>query len=125
VLCVEDDPQLLPILGIGLTTHGFEAVTAANAVEALAQFKAYRGEFDCVLTDHDMPGDSGSRLSAQLRANGYQGRIIVMSGRLTEKDLDGYQGLSISGFFRKPFGLQMLLSMIEASSPVAAESKTA
>jgi two-component system cell cycle sensor histidine kinase/response regulator CckA len=112
VLCVDDNAPLLQTLRLGLTQHGFDVVTATDGVDAFKQFQAHHGDFACVLTDHDMIGGTGSQLSEILRKAGYQGRIVIMSGGLTEGDLGLYQGHAISGFFRKPFNLSALLAIL-------------
>jgi CheY-like chemotaxis protein len=122
LLCVDDNLELLTALRIGLSGRGFEVVTATNVAEAFAQFEADQGEFFCVLTDHEMPRQTGADLARQLRSAGYRGRIIVMSASLTRAELSLYQKTSISGFFKKPFSLQMLISMLAEH---AGSSKTA
>jgi hypothetical protein len=43
---------------------------------------------------------------------GYKGRIVVMSGHLTVKELQEYKPHAISGFFHKPFEIALLAAML-------------
>jgi twitching motility two-component system response regulator PilG len=119
ILCVDNSLELLSALKIALKAYGFEPIVASNATEALARFHAHGGRFYCVLTDHTLPGGTGVHLAEQLRLAGYQGRIIVMSADLGPAELAPYKKLAICGFFRKPFGLPALITMLRLSPPVA------
>jgi DNA-binding response OmpR family regulator len=112
VLYVDDNPEMRRALGRALSFHGFDVTTAADVADAGFFFNAKRGDFDCILTDHHLSDGTGSKLSGRLREIGYKGRIIVLSGLLTEKDLALYEKSSISGFFRKPFELQKLIALL-------------
>jgi DNA-binding response OmpR family regulator len=122
VLCVDDNAQMLDTLKTGLSLSGFEVITAANGADAAFHFRAHDGDFDCVLTDHHLPDGNGAEWSEILREGGYTGQIVVMSGLMNEKDLALYQKWEISGFFRKPFKLQILVAMLLPSrAPMAVE----
>ena len=112
VLYVDDNVQMLHVLKMGLTHHGFEVITAFDGADAAYQFLAHEGDFDCILTDHHLPDGTGSELSALLREGGYRGPIIVLSGLATEKDLVLYEKCKIAGFFQKPFELQSLVTLL-------------
>ena len=112
VLYVDPNTQVRSALVQTLVQHGFEVVTAGNEADAALQFHAHGAPFDVVLTDHDLPDGAGFQLSKLLRATGYKGRIVVLAELLTESDLALYEKSAISGFFRKPFKLEMLVSML-------------
>ncbi|MCE0483404.1 MAG: response regulator [Methylacidiphilales bacterium] len=112
LLCVDDNPVLLQMLALGFSTYGFEVVTASHGIEALLQFQAYHGNFGAVLTDNDMPDMNGVALLRQLRALGYSGCVLVMSGHLTPSDGQAYQDCAVSGFLHKPFDIGMVATML-------------
>jgi CheY-like chemotaxis protein len=116
VLCVDDNPSLLQALKTSLEHHGCEVVTAGHGVEALREFKARSGDFAAIVTDHDMPQMDGAEFVRSVREIGFEGRIVVMSGRLTVKDLWVYQDYAISGFFHKPFQASLLATMLMQAS---------
>jgi DNA-binding response OmpR family regulator len=112
LLCVDDNPMMLQALTLGFRAYGFEVVTASHGIDALMQFQAHAGNFGAVLTDDDMPTMNGVGLVKHLRALGYRGQILVMSGRLTVSGGRAYQDYAISGFLHKPFEISMVATML-------------
>jgi hypothetical protein len=43
---------------------------------------------------------------------GYRGQVVVISAELHMNDLIAYHQLSISGFYHKPFEIDMLANML-------------
>jgi two-component system capsular synthesis sensor histidine kinase RcsC len=112
ILCVEDNPSLQGALKMGLEKYGFEVVTGSDGRDALNQYQAHRGDFGAVVTDNDMPHMNGHELARSLRKMGFKGRIIVMSGNFKPEDLEAYRAHAISGFFQKPFEMDLLATML-------------
>jgi DNA-binding response OmpR family regulator len=118
VLYVDDNPQMRQGLARCLALRGFDVVTATDVADGAFQFHSHDGGFDSVLTDHDLPDGTGAEFSELLRESGYKGRIIVLSGLLTEKDQALYEKSAVAGFFRKPFKLQTLVqTLLKGSKP--------
>jgi DNA-binding response OmpR family regulator len=119
VLYVDDNPLMRQALARSLVMRGFDVVTAIDGADGAFQFHSHDGGFDSVLTDHDLPDGTGAEFSELLRESGYKGRIIVLSGLLTEKDQALYEKSAVAGFFRKPFKLHMLVeTLLKESRPV-------
>jgi CheY-like chemotaxis protein len=112
ILCVDDNASMLEALRLGFRKYGFDVVTASHGVDALMQFKANGGNFGTILTDVDMPKMNGLEFIKQVRALGYEGRILVMSGRLSASDLGAYQDYAVSGFLSKPFEISMVATLL-------------
>jgi CheY-like chemotaxis protein len=112
LLCVDDNLELLQALRRGFGAYGFEVVTAKHGVDALMQFQAYSGNFSTILTDVNMPTMDGIALVKCLRALGYRGQILIMSGGLTVSDGRAYQDYAVSGFLSKPFEISMVATML-------------
>jgi len=112
ILCVEDNRQFQQMLKIALGNYGFEVVTASHGIDALMQYRAHGGRFGAVISDHDLPEMKGLRFIRSLREMGYEGRIVIMSGRLTVEELYEYEPHVISGFFHKPFAVGLLAAML-------------
>jgi DNA-binding response OmpR family regulator len=112
ILCVDDNHLMLKSLHMGLNARGFEVLVASNVSEALRVFASRQGNFECVITDNNMLGGTGTELCYQLRKHGYQGFLFVMSGRPSEEELAIYVNLGVSHLFRKPSSLDTLVSMI-------------
>ena len=112
VLCVDDNSRLLGTLKMALEYYGLEVTTACDGLDALSQYKSHAGEFDAVLTDNEMPRMNGREFVHSLRAQGYKGRIFVMSGNFQEGDPELYSREGISGLFQKPFNILELKTSI-------------
>ena len=112
ILCVDDNPAFLMALRQGLTASGFEVVTACHGVDALMQYKAHSGKFEAIVTDNEMPQMNGSEFIRSIRAKGFNGSIVLMSGNLSLQALKELQDCQISGFFTKPFEIGMLAAIL-------------
>ena len=65
VLIVDDEPDTLLMLKVGLSRCGAEVVTACGAAEALAALDGRR--FDVLISDIGMPGEDGYDLIRKVR----------------------------------------------------------
>lgn len=88
VLIVDDEPDLRHLLGMSLEAlGGYEVHTACDAKSALLSVKQQERPFDGVFLDIQMPGISGIRLCAILRATpGYADVPILMLTAMTDRE---------------------------------------
>jgi DNA-binding response OmpR family regulator len=107
---------MLDLLSKALVLSGFDVLTAVDGMDGLEKYRSVAGKFHFILTDHDMPQMNGLELVRQLRAESYEGRIIVMSGRLNVADSHRYAEFGISGFLQKPFQMSALRSLLDEKS---------
>jgi len=115
ILIVDDDPDLLLVLGGRLEASGYEARKASDGDAALKQIKA--DPPDLILLDIMMPGMEGSVLAQTLKENPRWKEIpIVFMTGLREsgeqKQAGAQVGLNI--IFSKPFEFSELLETIRA-----------
>ncbi|MBO9716683.1 MAG: response regulator [Pseudoxanthomonas sp.] len=108
-LVVEDDPGLRMCIADVLADMGYAVVEAGHADEAL---RAVDGGLAPALlvTDHLMPGMSGSVLAREVVARHPQARVILVSGY---SDLSADPGMIL---LAKPFRLQELRDCVEAAA---------
>jgi CheY-like chemotaxis protein len=80
ILVVDDDRPILVLMRSVLREFGFEAVTAENGTQALAEAQARRPSL--VLIDKNMPGMSGAEVIRGLREEpGFERLpILILSG---------------------------------------------
>jgi signal transduction histidine kinase/CheY-like chemotaxis protein len=78
ILAVDDDDDVVFIIREYLKPLGYEVATATDAARALDA--ASSQGFDLVLCDIGMPGHSGLDMPRALRARGYGGKLILMTG---------------------------------------------
>lgn len=79
VLVVDDDPIVLSGTVAMLEDLGHGAFEAASAEEALEMLDA-EPDIDLVITDHAMPGMTGSELAKQIRQNLPELPIVIATG---------------------------------------------
>lgn len=108
-LVVDDDPGVRMCTADVLADMGYEVVEASSAEGAL---QALDGGVTPALmvTDHLMPGMSGSALAREVRTRHPHTPVIVVSG-YTDVELD--PGLVLLG---KPFRLKELRDCVEAAT---------
>ncbi|MFM2371437.1 MAG: hypothetical protein RIS85_1159 [Pseudomonadota bacterium] len=100
ILCIDDEPAILRLLGIVLAADGHEAIPAANAREALTI--AARGGIDAILLDLGLPDRDGLELIPALRASAAV-PILVVSARSDVMEKVTALDLGASDFITKPF----------------------
>lgn len=78
ILCVDDEPNPLVLRKLVLQKAGYEVLTASSGAEALRLAASQR--LDLVVSDHLMPGMSGTELAKQLKAIQPGLPILLLSG---------------------------------------------
>ncbi|WKD58726.1 response regulator transcription factor [Corynebacterium caspium] len=110
VLVVDDEPNIVDLLDVGLKFQGFEVRTAGNGEEALRVAKEFRP--DAFILDVMMPGISGFELLPLLREAGLEGPVLF----LTAKDAveNRIHGLTIGAddYVTKPFSLEEVITRL-------------
>jgi CheY-like chemotaxis protein len=77
VLVVDDEDDIRSMLGIVLSTEGWDVDEAADGREAL--LRAAAGRYDLVVLDLRMPEMSGLDVAQRLVADGFDGRLVLFS----------------------------------------------
>ena len=112
VLLVEDEPLVRMATAELLRDSGFEVTEAASAEAALALFEA-GDSFDCVVTDHLMPGITGVELARILRASHPDLPVMLLSGYA---ELDSFG--SELPYMGKPYRADELVAKVSALAGV-------
>jgi DNA-binding response OmpR family regulator len=113
ILVVEDDPSILDAVSFSLEKRGY---TVQKAADGLSGLKLLRREHpDLMLLDLMLPGMDGWKLCEQIRQEGFDLPIIILSARTSE--FDKVQGLSMGAddYVTKPFSMDELAARIEAN----------
>ena len=100
VLLIDDNPLQLTVREAILRDAGFQVSVATTADSALATLRVLPDRIGVVVTDHIMPGCSGSELVQQIRSVNTWLPVVVLSG-LPEAENE-YEGLNVV-FRTKPF----------------------
>jgi DNA-binding response OmpR family regulator len=110
VLLVDDDPEIGEFLATLLDLEGLEPAVALGAADALAQAPDTRA----AVIDVAMPDVDGLTLCRQLRANGFDAPILVVSAR-PGADLPRLAAeAGADEFLRKPFDNAELIARLRA-----------
>jgi DNA-binding response OmpR family regulator len=112
VLVVEDDDQIAAPLIRTLEREGHDVEWVAaglTAVELVAE-----SGVDLVLLDLGLPDIDGLEVCRRIRANGFDGGVLILSARGGE--LDRVTGLDVGAddYLAKPFGLAELMARVRA-----------
>ena len=109
LLVVDDDTRIRSLLKRYLSENGFRITIAGNAEEARARLRGL--EFDLVVLDVMMPGETGVELTQSLREE--RDVPILMLTALTETD-DRIEGLEAGAddYLPKPFDPRELILRI-------------
>jgi DNA-binding response OmpR family regulator len=112
ILLVEDDEHTAKLISDALTAHHYLVNTAKDGHTGLELTKAY--SYDLILLDVIVPGLDGMRLCRQLREQGAQMPILM----LTAKDSSGdrIEGLEAGAddYVVKPFNIPELIARVRA-----------
>jgi PAS domain S-box-containing protein len=84
VLCIDDDPLVIAMLGYLLDGWGYQVKAVLDAAEAMQALRAAPDAWDLVITDLNMPEHSGLDVLAQARALRPDLPIILTSGHISE-----------------------------------------
>lgn len=124
ILVVDDDPDLLHLIGLRLSSAGYAVSQAASGEEALRQFEAEQPQ--AVITDLRMDGMDGHALFARLHEAAPSVPVIILTAHGTIPDAVVATQRGAFGFLTKPFDGQELLERVAAavavSPPVRATS---
>jgi DNA-binding response OmpR family regulator len=131
VLAVDDDRDLLELIGFALAQAGFLVVKAADGPSAVRMFDAEAP--DLVVLDINMPGASGFQVCEAIRARS-RVPVMMLTVRSEEEDLVKALELGADDYLTKPFSPKTLLARIrallrragmEGSSPAFAAGRVA
>jgi two-component system KDP operon response regulator KdpE len=112
VFVVDDEPQLVRALRVGLQASGYEVRSAGNGETALEMLAADRA--DVVLLDLGLPGIDGVEVVRRLRA-WTQVPVIVLSVRDRQSDKVAALDAGADDYLTKPFGMDELLARIRVA----------
>ncbi len=123
LLLVDDQPEISAAICRAVQHEGFDIAVAHNASDALEVLA--RQPVDVIVSDDDMPGDSGARLLAQVRDQYPEVVRIMLSGQ-TDMDavVQAVNSGAIDKFLPKPWSNDTLRSLLrEAAARASARGE--
>ena len=112
VLVVEDERRLAAAVKRGLEAEGFVVDLAHDGVSGLHM--AREGSYDSVVLDIMLPGLSGYRVCAQLRAEENWVPVLFLSAKDGEYDQADGLDLGADDYLTKPFSYVVLAARLRA-----------
>lgn len=112
VLLIDDDPDILTVLGKALTGDSFEVDTARSARDALMRLA--REDYDIILSDIRMPEFDGKQLFSFLdeKMPEYKQRVIFLTGDAGSSDTADFLKRTKAPYLAKPVDLVELKTLI-------------
>src|SRR5215471_3315119 len=111
LLLVDDDANTLASLSRAFRLAGHEATVCDNATKAMELAKSQR--FDLILSDVVMPGKDGLSLLEELKAQGVNSPVVMMSGQAHIDMAVRATKLGALDFLEKPISTDKLLLTVE------------
>jgi DNA-binding NtrC family response regulator len=114
LLIVDDDPDIVHVLKLGLLKNGFLVYAFTNPEEALQAFKSDADDFRLMVSDIRMPGLSGIQLARKVKEINPDIKVMLM----TSFEIRGnefskvFPSIHIAGFIQKPFSIRDLTNKI-------------
>src|SRR5207253_4329177 len=125
ILVVEDEKAVAHMIAMVLGGPASKVVSAKSGWDALIRIGATAQPFDVVITDHRMPRMTGLQLVRHLRAQNFGGKILVLSGHLSDEDIRAYEELRVDMMMSKPFDfdeLQQAMAILNKKALALAEA---
>jgi two-component system, OmpR family, response regulator PhoP len=112
LLLVEDDPNLSRSLAAQLEHAGYSVEKSTDGREGLYYAREY--PVDLAIVDLGLPSMSGVELIKQLRADGKEYPILVLTARDRWQDKVEALKLGADDYVVKPFNVEELLARVDA-----------
>jgi putative two-component system response regulator len=115
ILIVDDQPEVRRICRYALQNEIAQVREVGNGTEAIRLLADE--PFDLVILDIDLPGLSGDRVLAELRARPTvpNAKVILFSGRANGDDLAAHLAHGADDFVTKPFTLVQMRARVKAA----------
>ena len=121
VLIVEDDEVLAGVMRRHLSKAGHDVEWAADGERGLRKIRFERP--DVCVVDLMMPGTDGWGLIEQIRTEGIQTPVIVLSARSSEHDKVHTLGIGADDYLVKPASMRELVARVEAALRSGSEAE--
>jgi DNA-binding NtrC family response regulator len=115
VLVIDDDPDIVHVLKLGLQKNKFLVSAFTNPEEALQSIKSNAEDYCLVLSDIRMPVLSGIQLARKVKEINPSIKVVLMTAFFEIRDDEFskvFPSVHIDGFVQKPIGIKDLTNKI-------------
>ena len=113
ILVVEDEDGIREAIAEYLRARGAEVRCAKNGTDALARLAEHQKKLAVVITDVAMPDMDGVMLVECMKANGYDGGYVFISGGMGRQETCHIQMEQKTRYLQKPFKFAQLEKAIK------------
>lgn len=112
ILIIEDEPNIRELVLYNLKTNGYEGLAAEDGIMGITM--VHREKPDLILLDIMLPEKNGYEICKELREEGNDTPIIMVTAKTEE--VDKVLGLEFGAddYISKPFGIRELMARIKA-----------
>ena len=111
IALVEDDENLRFLVSERLQSEGYRVLEASNGDEA--EQMIMKDNPDIVLLDWMLPGKQGSEVCENIRKNGFDKLVIMMTAKAQDVDKIEAYNFGVSDYITKPYSMDVLVAMID------------
>ena len=114
ILCIEDEPEMIDLIRLILSRHGYNVEGANGGREGLEKIR--ESTPDLILLDLMMPDVDGWEVYQQIKADEKTSGIPVIVVTAKAQNIDKVLGLHIAkvdDYISKPFSPQALLESVQ------------
>jgi DNA-binding NtrC family response regulator len=114
LLIVDDDPDIVQVLKLGLQKNGFLVNAFTNSEEALQSFKSNAEDYCLMLSDIRMPGLSGIQLARKVKETNPVVKVVLMTAfEIRDSEFSKvFPSMHVDGFVQKPIRIGDLTNKI-------------
>ena len=112
ILIIEDEPNIRELVLYNLQANGYEGIQAEDGIMGITMVHTEKP--DLILLDIMLPGKNGYDICRELRTEGNNTPIIMLTAKTEE--IDKVLGLEFGAddYISKPFGIRELMARIKA-----------
>jgi len=112
LLVIEDEKQLLKLIGKRLKEEGYAYDLASDGREGLNFAESI--EYDCIILDIMLPSVDGFTIIKKLREKNINSPIIVLTAKSATKDKVNGLDYGADDYITKPFSFEELIARVRA-----------
>lgn len=112
ILIIEDEPNIRELVLYNLQANGYEGLQAEDGIMGITMVHTEKP--DLILLDIMLPGKNGYDICRELRGEGNNTPIIMLTAK--NEEIDKVLGLEFGAddYISKPFGIRELMARIKA-----------
>lgn len=112
ILIIEDEPNIRELVLYNLKTNGYDCIAAEDGIMGITM--VHKEKPDLILLDIMLPGKNGFEICNELRDEGNNTPIIMMTAKTEEADKVMGLECGADDYISKPFGIREMMARIKA-----------